>query len=268
MPSDQNGLCADAVWFAYGQTPVVRGASIRVNAGESLALAGPNGSGKTTLLKLLIADLRPSRGAVTLDNQPLTGISPRERARHLGVVPQHLDATVRFPVRTLVRMGRAPYINFFGSTSSEDEDAVDRALAAAGLEDLAGRRFDLLSGGEQQRVVLAMALAQETRFLLLDEPTVHLDLRHQFEMLELLRQLQAERGIGLLAILHDLNLAALYFDRLALMHHGRIVVEGPAPDVVADRDALSIFRVPLNVVHHPDRGVAQVLLRPGDVSRK
>ncbi len=264
--SDPPGLVAGEVSFAYGSTEVIRNVTFGVRPGDSVALCGPNGSGKTTLLRLLAGDLRPSRGQVLLDGRPLTAVQPVRRARHIAVIPQHVDPQLGFIVNTLVGMGRSPYTGTLGLLSDDDHRAVDTALRETDCIGLATRRFNELSGGEQQRVSVAMALAQETPYLLLDEPTVHLDLRHQFQLLELLRQLQRTRRLGLVAALHDLNLAALYFARLAVMQDGCIVADGPSADIVTSRETLDVFQAPLTVVHHPDAGIPQVLLRPNSVS--
>jgi len=261
MQSDRAALHVDGVWFAYDALPVVRDVSIGLRSGEMVALAGPNGSGKSTLLKLLTGVRRPSRGQALLDGQPIARLPMRLVARHIAVVSQHIDAALMFTVERLVMMGRTPHTGFLGFPGHGDREAVESALQATELGPLANRRFGELSGGEQQRVMLAMALAQETRFLLLDEPTVHLDLHHQHELLELLRTLNAQRGIGVVAVMHDLNLAALYFDRLAVMQEGRLVADGPAGETVARPEVLAVFRAPLAVVPHPQTGVPQVLLQ-------
>jgi iron complex transport system ATP-binding protein len=260
MPCERGALTARGVSFAYGGEPVVSSVTLAVAEGELVALAGPNGSGKTTLLRLMSGLRRPRTGFVTLDGRMLHQLSPRERARAIAVVPQRIEPRLMFSARQLVAMGRTPYSGLFGQVSREDRCAVEEALRATDMLDLADRRFGELSGGEQQRVALAMALAQEARYLLLDEPTVHLDLQHQHELLELLRGLHIERGVGILTVMHDLNLATLYFDRLALLADGHLVAEGPCGDLVRRPEVLAQFHAPLAVVDHPSAGVPQVLL--------
>ncbi len=260
--SDESGLRALGVSFAYDTEPVVRDVTLSIWPGDSVALCGPNGSGKSTLVKLLSGELLPQSGSVLLDGHSLRLVRPTMRARQIAVVPQRIDPQLAFPVRVLVGMGRAPYSGLFGTLSDQDEAAIRAAMDVTDTARFSTRRFSDLSGGEQQRVALAMALAQDTDFLLLDEPTVHLDLRHQFEMLELLRGLQRTRTLGLLAVLHDLNLAALYFDRLLVLQAGAVVAEGPCPEILRSQHALAVFEAPLSVVDHPDAGVPQVLLRP------
>lgn len=251
---------ARGIWYAYEEEHVLRDVSIGLDAGESVALAGPNGSGKTTLLKVFSGVRRPDRGAVTVHGQDIRRLSGSAIARHIAVVPQSVDERLSFEVEAIVAMGRTPHTRLLSGLSERDREAVERALTATDVQDLRRRRFNELSGGEQQRVMLATALAQEARYLLLDEPTVHLDLHHQHEILELLRRLQRELGIGVLAVMHDLNLASLYFGRLALLHDGTLLAAGDPADILCRPELLSIFRAPLRVVAHPEAGVPQVLL--------
>jgi iron complex transport system ATP-binding protein len=260
MRSDLEGLSASKVSFAYGPRLVVDNVSLELPRGQMVALAGPNGSGKTTLLKILSGVRAPAGGSVTLDGVPLAQLGRRKVAQRVAVVSQHLDPKLMFSVESLVSMGRTPYQGLLGSTTQSDKAAIDDALQAAELTLLRHRRFGELSGGEQQRVMLAMALAQQADYLLLDEPTVHLDLHHQHELLELLRALHEHRRLGILAVMHDLNLAALYFEGMGLMQEGRLVADGPSADLLRRGDCLSIFQAPLKMVNHPEMGVPQVLL--------
>ena len=191
-----------------------------------VGLLGPNGAGKSTILKLAAGTLRPNAGRVCLLGDEASRLPRREAARRVAVVPQ--EFTVQFPytVRQIVEMGRTPRLNLLGTLDADDHAAVDAALATTDIAHLADRVFNELSGGERQRVLLALALAQEGQILLLDEPTAHLDIRWQIETLELLRRLNAERGLTILAALHDLNLAARYFSRLILLNK-RVVADGP-----------------------------------------
>lgn len=258
MPSD--GLRGEALGFSYGSEPVLQDVSFSLRRGELVSVAGPNGSGKTTLLKLLSGVLRPTTGAVSLDGSDLRQLPPRTVARRVAVLHQTVDPRLMFRVEDLVSMGRTPHMSFFGGPGAGDREAVERAIQAAGVADLRRRAFNTLSGGEQRRVMLAMALAQEMDYLLLDEPTVHLDLQHQHELLELLCRLHGERGIGVVAVMHDLNLAALYFDRLTVLRGGQVVADAPADEALNQPEVLSVFRAPLQVVPHPSTGVPQVLL--------
>jgi iron complex transport system ATP-binding protein len=254
------GLAAEQVTFSYGGAAVLERVSFACRRGEMLALAGPNGSGKTTLLKLLSGVLQPADGRVTLDGQDLRRISPRSLARRVAVLHQAIDPRLMYRVEDLVAMGRTPHLSFFGGLRQSDREAVERAVAAAGIDRLRARPFNTLSGGEQRRVMVAMALAQEMEFLLLDEPTVHMDLQHQHELLETLARLHWERKVGVVAVMHDLNLATLYFDRLAVLEGGRLVVDASSEEALSRPEVLSVFRAPLQVVPHPSAGVPQVLL--------
>jgi iron complex transport system ATP-binding protein len=215
-----------AVSFAYHRALALDGVSFRVAPGEMVGLLGPNGAGKSTILKLAAGTLRRNAGRVCLLGEEASRLPRREAARRVAVVPQ--EFTVQFPytVRQIVEMGRTPRLNLLGTLDAGDHAAIDAALATTEIAHLADRVFNELSGGERQRVLLALALAQEGQVLLLDEPTAHLDIRWQIETLELLLRLNAERGLTILAALHDLNLAARYFSRLILLNK-RIVADGP-----------------------------------------
>jgi cobalamin transport system ATP-binding protein len=226
----------DSVSFAYHRARALEGVSFHVAPGEMVGLLGPNGAGKSTILKLAAGTLRPQAGRVCLLGDEASRLPRREAARRVAVVPQ--EFTVQFPytVRQIVEMGRTPRLNLLGTLGAEDHTAVASALATTNIAHLADRVFNELSGGERQRVLLALALAQEGHILLLDEPTAHLDIRWQIETLELLRRLNAERGLTILAALHDLNLAARYFSRLILLNK-RVVADGP-PSRALERELL------------------------------
>jgi iron complex transport system ATP-binding protein len=199
-----------------------------VRAGEMVGLLGPNGSGKTTLLRLISGVLRPQQGVVMLDGRDTRAWGRREVARRVAVVPQEMHVPFAFTVEELVRLGRTPYVRLLGSHTKEDQNIVRGALQAADIEMLAGRIFNELSGGERQRVTVAMALAQRPALLLLDEPTSHLDIKYQIELLELVQKLNRETGVTVIAAMHDLNLAARYFPRLVLFQRGIVADATPA----------------------------------------
>jgi iron complex transport system ATP-binding protein len=262
MDCDVSELHAGDVYFSYGGHAVLTGVSVSVASGDRLALAGPNGSGKTTLVRLLSGAARAAAGSVELDGVALRSMEPRLRARRIAVVAQQVEPRLTFTVSHLVSMGRTPHVGVLSGLSERDHLAVQRAMRETDTQVLAHRRFDELSGGEQQRVMVAVALAQETDFLLLDEPTVHLDLHHQHELLQLLLDLNRRRNLGIVAVLHDLNLASLYFERIAILNAGRIVADGPAGDVMTEDVLRTVFRAPLRVIPHPASGLPQVLLDP------
>lgn len=231
-----------------GMRRVLCGASLSVGRGELVALLGANGSGKTTLLRLLAGTLRSTAGSVTLFGRAAERWSRVEVARRVAVLPQSLELPPGFRVAEVVAMGRAPHASrLFGSTA-HDEAAVERALVDAEALDLAARPVDELSGGERQRVLVALALAQQPELLLLDEPTVHLDLAHQVALLRTLRRLSAARGVGVLAVLHDLNLAARFADRVAVLDGGGVLADGPPAEVLRPDLVRRVFGVPVDAL--------------------
>ena len=229
---NQGGLSVRELRAAYGQREVLRGVDLHVSGGEVVGLVGPNGGGKTTLLKAIARGVAPKAGEVRIAGKDALRLGAREMARLVAVVPQTPTLPVGFLAREVVVMGRTAYLGFLEQEGAADYAKADAALGALGAEAVAYRRVEELSGGERQNVVLARALAQETPFLLLDEPTANLDIGHQVLISKLLRHLAAERGVGVLAALHDLTLASLYCDRLILLATGSVVAEGPADEVL------------------------------------
>ncbi|HEX6654728.1 MAG TPA: ABC transporter ATP-binding protein [Candidatus Limnocylindria bacterium] len=245
------------VQFSYsrrGREPlaVLRGLDLQLAAGELVALLGANGSGKTTLLRLLSGALRADAGDVMVAGRPVGEWPRMALAQRVAVLPQHLELPEGFRVAELVAMGRAPHARRLFASTAEDELAVERALLDADAVALADAYPHELSGGERQRVLVAMALAQEPQLLLLDEPTLHLDLAHQVALLQRLRRLHAQRDLTVLAVLHDLNLAAAFAPRLVLLDDGRVVADGP-PEEVLTPDAISqVFGVRVEPVRTSD----------------
>jgi iron complex transport system ATP-binding protein len=221
-------LDMQSITFGYDRQPLLYDVHFQVRAGEMVGLLGPNGSGKTTLLRLISGVLRPQQGTVMLDGRDAREWGRREIARRVAVVPQEMHVPFAFTVEELVNMGRTPYQRLLGSSTREDRRIVRNALQAADIEQLAGRIFNELSGGERQRVTVAMALAQRPALLLLDEPTSHLDIKYQIELLELVQRLNRETGVTVVAAMHDLNLAARYFPRLVLFQRGVVADATPA----------------------------------------
>jgi iron complex transport system ATP-binding protein len=249
------------VGFAYGAAPVLRDLSFEVTAGERVALLGRNGSGKSTLLGLASGIRAPQSGEILLDGERLDRVPARDRARRIAVVAQALAAPLSFTVRELVSLGRTPYLGALQPESRADREAVDRALERARVDALADRLLGEVSGGERQRASLALALAQEPALLLLDEPTSHLDLHYQVELMELVRELN-EQGMTVVAAIHDLNLAALFFPRLLLLHDGRLAADG-SPEAVLRQEVLRpAFGEGFRVIPHPDRPVPLVIPSP------
>ncbi|HLZ32180.1 MAG TPA: ABC transporter ATP-binding protein [Chloroflexota bacterium] len=248
--------------------PVLRGINLRLEAGEMRALIGPNGAGKSTLLRVAGGLLRPSAGRALLGDRDLATLRVREIARHIAVVPQEGPVPVGLCVREMVELGRTPYVRLLLGSTAHDRHAVDWAMAVAGVAELADRFVDELSGGERQRVILARALAQEPRVLLLDEPTANLDLQHQVAMLELVRGLTREQGLTVVAAVHDLQLAALYCDQIALMSAGQIVSQGSPEAVLTAPLLLATFGQRVVLSAHPTHGVPLVALVPNGNARR
>lgn len=257
-------LVVDGLTVVLGGRPTLQNLSFRINQGEFVALVGPNGAGKSTLLRALAGTLRPSAGAVRLAETPVHRLPPGRRARHIAVVSQELPAGFDFPVAEVVAMGRYPYLGRWRREGPGDQAAVAAALQATGVQELAYRPFTRISGGERQRVAIARALAQEPEWLLLDEPSNHLDLHHQAELFDLLSRLNRERGLGIVAVLHDLNLAALYSRRVLLLHQGELMADGPPGAVLTPQLLRAVYGHQVQVGRHPSLDAPQVAVLPAE----
>lgn len=235
--------------YSYGRLEALHEVSLGLQPGQLLGVLGPNGSGKSTLLKLLAGVLGPSSGSIELEGKALASYRARELAQKLAFVPQKVELPFPFRCRELVMMGR--YARMKGPLDeAEHQQAVLRAMRSTGTEPLAERRFGELSGGEAQRVRIAQALAQEGQVMLLDEPTSHLDVAHQLELMELLLRLTRE-GQSVVVSMHDLNLAALYCQRLALLQKGRLLAEGTPAEVLTEARLEQAYGVRLQVEPGP-----------------
>ncbi len=252
-------LEASGVAARYGERLALSGVDAAVVAGELLGVIGPNGSGKSTLLRVLAGIQRPAAGEVRLDGRPLGALDARARARSIAVVPQETRLAFPMRVRDLVLLGRLPYTGPLGWEGWEDVAAARRAMARATVEGLADRLVDDLSGGERQRVVVARALAQEPEVLLLDEPTANLDLRHAVELLDLFRDLARASGLAVAVVLHDLNLASMYCDRLLLLSEGRVHSVGRPGEVLVYEDLCAVYGTELYVAPNDVTGEIVVL---------
>jgi iron complex transport system ATP-binding protein len=247
------------IHFSYDRE-VLSGITLEVPAGVVVGLLGPNGAGKSTLLGVAYGALRPTSGEALIDGQPVSGLSRRSIARSIALVTQ--PGEVRFPLTALeyVLAGRFAHVSALGFDSPMDVEIASQALNATDAYPFAGRRFNELSTGERQRVVLARALAQEPRVLLLDEPTANVDLAHQVSLLKLLRSLATERDIGMLVVTHEINLAAELSDRVALLKAGRLIACGPPREVMTAELLSELFETPLVVDDHPQSGNPRVSL--------
>jgi iron complex transport system ATP-binding protein len=248
-------LSATDVGVAIRARWLLREVTIAVAPGEVVALVGPNGAGKSTLLRVLAGDLAPTTGRVALDGRAIADFRPRDLALRRAVLPQQTVLQFAFTAREVVEMGRGQ------RRGDDDEVIVAASLAKTESTHVAERIFPSLSGGEQGRVSLARVLAQEAPLLLLDEPTASLDLRHQQLVMEVARDLAA-RGAMVVVVLHDLNLAASYADRIALLHEGRLVADGPPWQTLAESLLTEVFACPIAVTAHPVRGCPLVISLP------
>lgn len=262
MPDARSAVCVEARQLTFSHPHFrLQPLNFSLRRGELLAIIGPNAAGKSTLLKLLAGILPPEAGAVLLDHQPVASLALRERARRIAVVQQ--ESPLFFPLRVLpfVLQGRHAHMGALGFESESDLAIARRALATTRTSHLADRLLQELSGGERQRVILARALAQQSELLLLDEPTLHLDIGYQVELLRLVQSLARRERYGVALVSHELNLAAEFADTILLLHEGRALRYG-APADVFDRELLEqVFQTELDVFLHPESGRPRVVLR-------
>ena len=247
----------------YKEYEILHEVSLGVAQGSVIALIGPNGSGKTTLIRAISGILHPQNGKILYQDQDLTKMSAQDRSRLIAVVPQIRSLPPAFSVYEVVALGRTPHLNWFGQTSNRDDEIIRRSMAQVNLLDLADRNITDLSGGEQQRVLLARALAQQTPVLLMDEPTAHLDLQYQVNFLENAHRLahplpeEIENGFAPRAVLvaiHDLNLLARFADQVALMVEGKLVKLGSPNDVLRADILSEAYHLPLTTLPDPSNG--------------
>ena len=252
-------LTIEALTVSYGKRLVLTEVSLEVNSGEVVALIGPNGAGKSTLLRAVSGIIPAQGGKVRMNGEDLLARTAMQRARCLAVVPQAVSMPPAFTVWETVLMGRTPYLNFLGQVSTKDEEIARLALDRVDALELAERRVGELSGGEQQRVLLARALAQATPILLLDEPTSNLDLHYQVSFMETVSSLARQDNLAVLVALHDLNLAARYSDRVALLVNGEIKASGTPRQVLTPDLISAVYHLPVQVIPHPFADVPLVL---------
>lgn len=241
----------DAVTYRLPERTLLHPLDLRIEHGRMIGLIGHNGSGKSTLLKLLARQLPASAGTLRLDGKALAQWKERDFARQVAYLPQQLPAADGLTVRELVGFGRYPWHGALGRIGAEDREQVERALTLTHTEAFAERPVDQLSGGERQRVWLAMLLAQNTRYLLLDEPTSALDIAHQVEVLALVHDLSLRLDLGVVVVLHDINMAARYCDQLIALHGGKLLVQGTPAELMRDDTLEAIYGVPMTVLPHP-----------------
>ncbi|MFS2225032.1 ABC transporter ATP-binding protein [Pantoea sp. B65] len=244
-------LQASALTLAYEQKVIASDLSVTIPDKQFSVIIGPNACGKSTLLRALCRLLKPRAGQVLLDGRDIHQLGTKALARQLGLLPQHAIVPEGISVAELVARGRYPHQSLLKQWSEADRQAVDAAMVATSVADLANRSVDELSGGQRQRVWVAMVLAQQTPLLLLDEPTTWLDIAHQIELLDLFRQLNQQSGHTLIAVLHDLNQACRYADHLIVMHRGQIIAEGKPAEIISAELVQQVFGMDSIIIDDP-----------------
>lgn len=248
------------LFCGYGKKTILRGVSFGINTGAFVGIIGPNGSGKTTLLRAINGFLPPAKGTISLKGKGTHEMDRRELAKQMAVVTQLPEATSPFSVEEFVLLGRVPHWRRFQFLETEkDLETAERVMALTGIDHLRGRRMEELSGGERQLVFLARALAQEPHLLLLDEPTAHLDIGHQVQIMELLSQLNREQSLTIVVVLHDLTLASLYCERLILLDQGRLRAIGPPQQVLTKGVIEEVYQTAVRVMEAPGGGRPVIL---------
>ncbi|MEG2788717.1 MAG: ABC transporter ATP-binding protein [Romboutsia sp.] len=238
---------------------ILNGIDIKVGNKEFIGVIGPNGSGKSTLLKCLYRNLRPNNGIIFIDNKDIDQISMKESAKKIGVVAQHNNHSFDFSVLDMVLMGRSPYKKLMDRDTKEDYDIVYEAIDKVNIRHLVDRSFNSLSGGEQQRVILARALAQKTQCLILDEPTNHLDIKYQLQLMEIVKKLDIE----VIAAIHDLNIAAMYCDKIYVLKEGKIIAYGTPEEVLTKSLIKEVYGVDAKVIKDKDDESINIVYKCG-----
>lgn len=236
---------------------ILKNISVQAEGKKFIGILGPNGSGKSTLLKCIYRTLKPSGGMIELDDRELSHISIKESAKKMAVVAQHSHYSFDFNVSEVVLMGRSPHKKLMERDTEEDYRIVDEALAAVDMLEFRERSFSTLSGGEQQRIILARALAQKTECMILDEPTNHLDIKYQLQLLDIVKSL----NITTIAAIHDLNIASMYCDYLYILKEGEIVCEGVPAEVLTPQIIKEVYEVDAEVIYDKHK-IAHILYRP------
>ena len=253
MKSDP-AFTTDQVSTGYGSHVVSRRLSLTIEHGTRTALVGPNGSGKSTTLKTLARLIAPLRGAVYLSGQDINRLPTRQVARQMAILPQVHEVPAELTVMELVEQGRFPHVGALGMLRRRDDEAIQNAIRMTRLSEFVHRPIDTLSGGERQRAWMALALSQQTDILLLDEPTTFLDVGHQLDLLELVSGLNRDRGVTIVMVLHDLNHAARFSDRMVALSGGDVVADGTPAEVLTPRLLRDCFGVDASVVTDPNSG--------------
>lgn len=259
MTAPRSRLYGEDLAMSYGKKVIAENLTVAIPDGHFTAIIGPNGCGKSTLLRTLSRLMSPQQGHVYLDGEQIQRFASKEVARRIGLLAQNATTPGDITVQELVARGRYPHQPLFSRWRKEDEEAVSRAMQATGVTALAGQSVDTLSGGQRQRAWIAMVLAQETAIMLLDEPTTWLDISHQIDLLELLSELNREKGYTLAAVLHDLNQACRYATHLIALREGEIVAEGAPKDIVTAELIESIYGMRSIIIEDPVAGTPLVV---------
>ena len=238
----------DHLNFRYATSPVIDDVTLEIGAGEFVAIMGANGAGKSTLLKLMAGLIPPVGGSVAFMGRPIADYRVVDLARKLAFVPQETHVAFPFTAGEIVRMGRLPYRDAFFFDARADDEHVARAMALTETGDLANKTFTEISGGERQRVVLASALAQTPSVLLLDEPTVYLDMKHQLDFYQILTRLNRERGMTIVAVTHDINLAGRYAQRMIALKDGAVAADGTPREVLTTETLYEVFGIAAEIL--------------------
>lgn len=238
-----NPLEVTDLGYEYSEKKVLESISFNVRPGEILGILGPNGCGKTTMLKNLNRNLSPHKGCILLDGTDLEEMHKRDIAKRIASVPQSNEIRFAFTVREMVEMGRMPFQEAFRGNSSEDERIVDESMELTGISGMSDRLINTMSGGERQRVIIARAIAQSPEIILMDEPTLHLDINMQFEVLDLVSDLAKRKGLTVIIISHDLPMVARYCDRMILIHDRTVYAEGTPEEILTPENMRTVFNV-------------------------
>ena len=251
MTAETTRLRGDQLTLAYGKKTIAESLNVTIPDGHFTAIIGPNGCGKSTLLRTLSRLMTPASGHVYLDGEQIQRYASKEVAKRIGLLAQNATTPGDITVQELVARGRYPHQPLFSRWRQEDEDAVQNAMQATGIVNLASQSVDTLSGGQRQRAWIAMVLAQDTSIMLLDEPTTWLDISHQIDLLELLSELNRERGFTLAAVLHDLNQACRYATHLIALRDGKIVAEGAPKEIVTPELIEAVYGLRCMIIDDP-----------------
>ena len=254
--------------YCYDKKLVLDGVDFEIREGEVIGILGPNGCGKTTLLKNLNKNLTPNDGCILLDGEDLETILKRDIAKKIAVVPQTNEINFAFTVRDIVAMGRIPFQSMLGGESREDQRYIDDAIEQTGLSDLVDRHINTMSGGERQRVIIARAIAQTPKIILMDEPTLHLDISMQFDALNLVHRLAKKNGLTVVIVSHDLPMVARYCDRILMLHDHKIHALGTPEEVLTPENMKTVFNVDAEMQKDPKTGRNTVILHDSYSSKE